>query len=208
MKKQPKMLNITEIYNLVKEYYVILPDAGNESYLAEAHKRAIRRIIDKKYDTTRLPKTRKPVMLSKRDALQMVLYDDELRRYFLRHMSGDAQRISAHFSELDSKLNEDNLAGLSASDEYSLYASIESDSYADHKGEVLYNTSRFALESLFGYPSMADLLEAFGIDAEKYEKAYITRMDLMSGDQPYPIQDGFSEIDYKLRRPTIYFRKQ
>ena len=209
MNNVKKLLNMAEIYSLLQEFFVILPDIGFENTMADAHKREIRRIIQKRYDTSRTGKTRTPVLLSKQDALKMIMYDDDIRRYFLRHMQLDAERIQSHFLTEDAQRNSKNAEGRFKYDDELIY-SPECDSFRcdqESQNESLVGMQEFLLNTLFGYPTFDDLLKSFDIDAEKYKKAYLEWMELKAGDQPYPIRDGFSELDYKLHRPTIYFHK-
>ena len=53
-----------------------------------------------------------------------------------------------------------------------------------------------------------DTLESL-VDVDRFTDAYNARQDKVNPeDDMYPYLDGYSRLDYQLRRPTIYFRKQ
>lgn len=200
-----KMLNTQGVYDLVKEYFIVLPV---DEDIVHNHKRQIRRIVAKVYEANGEPPKapKKPLSIPESEAREIVMHNPDIRKYFLGYMEGTKKQVKEHFAQMDEELNRRNVKALQDdSTQADINYDVENADAEERSVQQTRDMYRFLINAMFPCKTFEDLCKMLEIDCDKYREAYLLWLELKSGDEPFPILNGFSEIDYKLRRPTIYF---
>lgn len=211
--------NIDQILDYVNDCFILENkllslDSEDLDRLTEKHKKQLRRIMHKDLTEGKdyyLEGKNKAYTMYANKAKLFINTNIHIRKYFLREMYEDRNRLEKYFFRKNKQLNRDmEQKNQKYYDEYYIPAMMDATnnfiSYEDNlnprNDDILINEARDFLLSIY---QIEDMFDYYRIDAETFLADFEKRKQCIAPEATAPFDNDYAFLDFKLRHPSIYY---